>query len=138
MTMTNDRIHDEPLSPQGTHRKQAILATAEQALVGRVRARRSRRSLASFALLIGCAALMPLAFPRPEIGAPKPLAQGGPLQTAPHGPQPVERLDDDAMLAALAAIGVDAGMIDIDGEQKLVTPEGKPLDIAALNQSFGS
>ncbi|MBL9121755.1 MAG: hypothetical protein JNL80_17760 [Phycisphaerae bacterium] len=136
--MTTDPLDHLPLSVQGERRRQAILATAEQALTGRVRARRSRRSLASFCLLIGCAVVMTLALTPTENEGPTGSETGRSVASVPEGLPPVERLTDDAMLAALAALGIDAGMIELDGEQRLVTPEGTPLDIAALNQSLGS
>jgi hypothetical protein len=45
----------------------------------------------------------------------------------------VETLDDDSMLATLASLGINAGMIEVDGVQRLVTPDGGPLDLAAYS-----
>lgn len=126
--MTSEHTH-EPLSSQGLLRRQAILAVAQQALTGRRRAKRARRSIGALALLaVGAAGIVAL-LPRQAPRKGESLAGRSAAEHGTDRSTPIERLDDDAMLAALASLGVDAGLIEVDGEQRVVTRDGQRLSL---------
>lgn len=125
-----------PLSPEGQRRKEAILATAEQALAGRVRAARTRRSLAALTIV----ALAAAAALRLVPGSPTPRAtivarpaDPPPAQTPlPSATVAIERLDDDSLQAELAALGFEVGLIEVNGDVRLVDAQGRTFDRGAV------
>lgn len=46
-------------------------------------------------------------------------------------------LDDDELLQQLAELGVRAGLIEVNGQRRLVTPDGRPIDLARLERPSG-
>jgi hypothetical protein len=136
MTMQHTDSMRSELSPDGVRRKSVILTNAQQALSGRVRVRIARRSLVALALLAASSALVVPFAPRPSRSRPTPLVHHQPTPPARERPTTftVERLDDSEMLATLAALGVDAGLIEIDGQQTLVARDGTKLDLQSFER----
>lgn len=130
--MTADHDHPEPLSADGARRRDAILTHAQQALAGRVRTRWARRTRGVLAMLAGVIGLLVYVVPQPVTLQPREVVrvERPAAMSEPAAPIEIERLDDNAMLSALAALGVDAGLVEIDGEQRLVARDGSPLELA--------
>ena len=144
------------LSNAGQRRKRAILAAAEQALGQRIRTRRSRRALASLALLLGSAAALAPLFHRqsPALSAGAVAATHGDrvpgpanhadtrhsLDVSPSGPPrraAYSTIDDDELLAELAALGHDIRVVRVNDEARLVTSAGQTVDRARFVQPPG-
>jgi hypothetical protein len=135
MQPSSDR--ERSLSPEGLRRKDEILVRAEQALAGRVRAARGRRSLTALATLAlfaigGAWALARFAARPPQsdqtIAIEPSRMQGDSARTA------VVRLDDAALAAELAALGYELAVVEIDGQTELFTPDGQRFDRSAIGR----
>jgi hypothetical protein len=135
MQPSNDR--GASLSPEGRRRKDEILLRAEQALAGRVRAARGRRSLTALATLalfaIGGAWALARFAARP---AESDSAIAGEPSRSEEGATEavVARLDDAALEAELAALGYELAVIEIDGQTELFTPDGRRFDRSVIGR----
>jgi hypothetical protein len=136
MQPSNDR--GASLSPEGQRRKNEILRRAEQALNGRVRAARGRRSLTALATLalfaiggawaLGRFAARPMAGDRAIAGESSRSEDGAERSV-------VVRLDDTALAAELASLGYELAVIEIDGQTELFTQDGRRFDRSVIGRT---
>ena len=114
-----------PLSQHGARRRDAILELAGQALEGKMRGRRAKRS-AIATLLLGVVALGLLLRSNNESS----LAKAAIPKLAEAHRSTHEVINDEELVNELAAIGIKAGVIRIGETVRLVADDGseiKPL-----------